>query len=107
MGTGDGTTQTVAKESDLNHRCVNYDPALHQGPTHGRLEKNEKNKMIGYLSSSSSDASAEIVGDSNPQTLCTRRDERYVCSLISVPLLGDMLRLVCLGLQRHLEELKY
>ena len=39
----------------------------------------------------------EIVGDSNPQTLCTRRDERCVCSLISLPLLGDTLRLVCSG----------
>ena len=57
-----------------------------------------KNKMIGYLSSSSSGASAiEIVGDSNPQTLCMRRDERYVCSLSSLPLLGDTSRLVCSG----------
>ena len=54
--------------------------------------------MIGYLASSSSDVSAiEIVGDSNPQTPCTRRDARCVCSLISVALLGDMLRLVCSG----------
>lgn len=54
--------------------------------------------MIGYLASSSSDASAiEIVGDSNPQTPCTRRDARCVCSLISIPLLGDALRLVWSG----------
>ena len=54
--------------------------------------------MIGYLAGSSSDASAiEIVGDSNPQTLCTPRDERYVCSPILLPLLGDVLRLVCSG----------
>ena len=54
--------------------------------------------MVRYLASSSSDVSAiEIVGDSNPQTLCTPRDERYVCSLISLDLLGDTLRLVCSG----------
>ena len=54
--------------------------------------------MVRYLSSSSSDARAiEIVGDSNPQTPCTRRDARCVCSLISVSLLDDILRLVCSG----------
>ena len=54
--------------------------------------------MIGYLASSSSDASAiEIVGDSNPQTPCTRRDARCVCSLVSVSLLDDALCLVCSG----------
>ena len=42
-------------------------------------------------------AACKIVGDSNPQTLCTPRDERCVCSLISVALLDDMLRLVCSG----------
>ena len=64
--------------------------------------------MLGYLASSSSDARAiEIVGDSNPQTLCTPRDERYVCSLISLSLLGDVLRLVCWGLQRHLDQVKH
>ena len=42
-------------------------------------------------------AAYKIVGDSNPQTLCTPRDERCVCSLISVDKLGDILRLVCSG----------
>ena len=52
-------------------------------------------KMIGYLSSSISDAEpVEIVGDSNPLTLCTPRDERCVCSPNSVPLLDDLARLV-------------
>ena len=43
----------------------------------------------------------EIVEDSNPLTLCTRRDERCPSSL---PLLGAVARLVRLELQRHLEE---
>ena len=39
----------------------------------------------------------EFVGDSNPLTLCTPRDERYVCSPNSVPLLDDLARLLCSG----------
>ena len=34
---------------------------------------------------------------SNPLTLCTRRDERYVCCPSSLPLLDDVARLVCSG----------
>ena len=54
--------------------------------------------MVRHLASSSSDAEPiEIVGDSTPKTLCTRRDERYACCPNSLPLLGDTLRLVCSG----------
>ena len=54
--------------------------------------------MIGYLSSSISDAGAmEFVGDSNPLTLCAPRDERCVCCPSSVSLLGAVARLVRFG----------
>ena len=39
----------------------------------------------------------EIAGDSNPLTLCTRRDERYVCCPSSVSLLDAAVRLARSG----------
>ena len=62
------------------------------------LERNEINKMVRCLASQFHFRNTtEIVGDSNPLALCTRRDERYVCCPSSLGLLDAVARLMRFG----------